>query len=154
VILYLDSSAIVKRYLAEQGTDDVRRLFARASYLGTSLITRAEITAAFARAAKMGRLQQEAALAAAEAFGRDWIRFVRLGVTEKLIEAAGSLAWQFRLRGYHAVHLAAALEWRTRLGRQITLVTFDNELWAAAQQNELDVFPVDLQLLPKCCVPR
>ena len=41
--LYLDSSALVKRYVAESGSDDVIALMADAAAVATSLVTRAEV---------------------------------------------------------------------------------------------------------------
>jgi len=41
--LYLDSSALVKRYVAEPGSEDVVTLMAEAAAVATSLVTRAEV---------------------------------------------------------------------------------------------------------------
>ena len=38
--LYLDTSALVKRYIAEDGSDDVIALMADAAAVATSLVTR------------------------------------------------------------------------------------------------------------------
>jgi hypothetical protein len=45
------------------------------------------------------------------------------------------------LRGYDAIHLAAALEWQDRIGEPITVATFDQDLWRAAREAGLDCFP-------------
>ena len=50
MILYLDASALVKRYVDEPGSPDVREAIARAEVAGTALISRAEVAAALARA--------------------------------------------------------------------------------------------------------
>jgi predicted nucleic acid-binding protein len=50
MIPYLDASALVKRYVQEPGSEEVSRLIARARVVGTSAITRVEVTAALARA--------------------------------------------------------------------------------------------------------
>jgi predicted nucleic acid-binding protein len=42
MILYLDASALVKRYVAEAGTEAVAQAIAEADVIGTSLIIRAE----------------------------------------------------------------------------------------------------------------
>jgi hypothetical protein len=69
---------------------------------------------------------------------------MRIRVTESLIARADGLAWTFRLRGYDAVHLAAALEWHDRLGEPITIATFDQDLWRASAEAGLQHFPADL----------
>jgi hypothetical protein len=69
---------------------------------------------------------------------------MRIRVTESLVARADGLAWTFHLKGYNAVHLAAALEWHDRIGEPITVATFDQELWRAAAETGLQQFPADL----------
>ena len=54
MILYLDSSAIVKRYVAEHASGDVVSLMAASEANATSLVSRAEVAAALARAVRLG----------------------------------------------------------------------------------------------------
>jgi len=61
-----------------------------------------------------------------------------------LVARADSLAWEYGLRGYDAVHLASALLWQEALGEPVTLATFDKPLWEAAQQAGMGVWPEDL----------
>jgi hypothetical protein len=70
--------------------------------------------------------------------------YVRIRVTETLVARTDSLAWQYGLRGYDAVHLAAALLWQEGLEESVTLATFDRQLWEAGKQSGLAVFPADL----------
>jgi predicted nucleic acid-binding protein len=42
VIVYLDASALVKRYIQELGTPEVIKAFIQAEAVGTSIISRAE----------------------------------------------------------------------------------------------------------------
>ena len=50
MILYPDASALVKRYVKERGSQDVIALTAAAGAVATSLVSRAEVAAALARA--------------------------------------------------------------------------------------------------------
>ena len=59
MILYLDASALVKRYVAERGSDEVIALMAGADAAATSLVSRAEVAAALARAVRLGALDGE-----------------------------------------------------------------------------------------------
>jgi predicted nucleic acid-binding protein len=52
VILYLDASALGKRYVAEPGTAEVEAQVRRAEASATALISRAEGAAALARAVR------------------------------------------------------------------------------------------------------
>ena len=141
MILYLDSSALVKRYVAEPGSDDVVRLIAEARVAGTSLIARSEIAAALAKAVRVKLLSRDDASAALKAFRAQWPDLVRVQLTEALVADADALAWTHALRGYDAVHLASALFWQDALGGPVTVATFDRQLWDGAQRSNLPVFP-------------
>jgi len=144
VILHLDASAAVKRYVTEPGTAEVQQAIEASSMAGTSIISRAEIAAALANAARMGALLPDEAKAASEAFRTEWPDFIRIQITEALVARADGLAWQHGLRGYDAVHLATALTWQEGMGEPVTLATFDRRLWESAHQSGLSVFPDDL----------
>ena len=62
---------------------------------------------------------------------------------EKLVALAEELAWNYRLRGYDAVHLAAAMVWADSMGGEMWLATFDRELWEAGRRSGLNVWPAD-----------
>lgn len=144
MILYLDSSALVKRYVVEIGSQEVVEAIAQADITGTVVITRAEVAAALAKAVRMAALTQDEAQTCLERFRRDWPQLVRTRVTEATVARADQLAWQFQLRSYDAVHLAAAVLWQDALGELVTLATFDLKLRQAAAQSGLLTYPTDL----------
>jgi predicted nucleic acid-binding protein len=144
VILYVDTSALVKRYVAERGSKEVVKLIASAEMVATSIITRAEAAAAFARAVRLGLLDRDAGRRAQRRFSTEWPDFVRLHVTDTLVSRAEMLAWDYRLRGYDAVQLASALIWQESIGQQVVLCTFDEQLCKAAPQAGLRVWPEKL----------
>ena len=51
MIVYLDASALVKRYVAETGSAEVASLISEAQAIGTAVVSRAEVAAALAQAA-------------------------------------------------------------------------------------------------------
>ena len=92
--LYLDSSALVKRYVAESGSDDVIALMADAAAVATSLVTRAEVAAALARAVRSGKVDEDDARRAHRKFLLEWPDIGRVPVTDALVERADALAWE------------------------------------------------------------
>lgn len=144
MIVYLDASALVKRYVAEAGSAKVASLIGDAQAIGTAVVSCVEVAAAFAKAARVGLVTREAALAALKAFNTDWEHLVRLQFGEPLAARAGTLAWEHGLRGYDAVHLATALFWRETLGEAITVATYDRELWRGAQASGLTPWPAPM----------
>jgi predicted nucleic acid-binding protein len=143
-LVYLDASALVKRYVAEAGSVEVDGLIASASVVGTATISRAEVAAALARSARTGVLPRGEAEAALQVFRAEWIDLVRLQLTEVVLAQADTLAWDMGLRGYDAVHLAVARFWQSSLGEPVTVATFDRQLWAATLAGGMAAWPVDL----------
>src|SRR3990172_12925951 len=117
--LYLDTSALIKRYISETGTEDVRAWIRAAEAISLSTMTRAETTAGLTRLQSRGILTQENYMTALEQFRLDWEWYQRLPINEELIARADFIACQHGLRGYDAVHLAAALVWQEALTLQI-----------------------------------
>ncbi len=144
MIVYLDASALVKRYITEAGSLEVERLISQTQVVGTCLISRAEVTAAIAKAVRIKLLLHDEATRALQSFRTQWADLVRLQLTETMVARADALAWEYGLRGYDAVHLAAMLFWQETLGEVVTLATFDRQLWQAGQNTGVSVWPRDL----------
>jgi len=144
VILYLDSSALVKRYVAEKGSAETRHIISRSDVLGTVIITRAEVAAALAKAIRMRVLDSHVAEQRLKRFYADWGALARLPVDDSVVTLAGRLAWDYNLRGYDAVHLASAITWQDALDETVTLATFDKHLWEAAASAGLTPYPTIL----------
>jgi predicted nucleic acid-binding protein len=147
LICYLDSSALVKRYLQEPGRDQVRELIADAEALGTVAISRAEVVAALAKAVRLRAISQEEAEAARHLFHVEWHDLSRVDITDLIIEWASDLAWGYGLRGYDSVQLAAALTWQTTMDVPTLVATYDVRLWEAAGRVGLEPYPPDLPRL-------
>lgn len=144
MIIYLDASALVKRYVAERGSREVIGFTAASDAIATSLISRAEVGAALARAVRLGVLGNRAGRRAQRKFSREWPDLVKIPVSETLVSRAETLAWDHGLRGYDAVQLAAALVWQDSIGQDVTLVTFDRQLWKSAPRAGLRAWPEKL----------
>jgi predicted nucleic acid-binding protein len=144
VILYLDASALVKRYVRERGSSDVAAALSAAQVVGTAVISRVETSAALAKSVRTGTLTDQAAASALQVFRSEWPALVRVQTTESLVARADELAWQLGLRGYDALHLASAMTWEEGMVEEVTVATFDRQLWHAAGQRGLSVFPPDL----------
>jgi predicted nucleic acid-binding protein len=147
MILYLDASSLVKRYVTELGSTEVSDAISSADVVGTALISRPEVAAALAKAIRIGALTQEEASACLQVFRKEWPDLMRVQVTEMIVTSADTLAWEHGLRGYDAVHLAAASLWQDALGEQVTFSTFDRRLWEAADRVGLALHPTGLPTL-------
>ena len=148
MICYLDSNALVKLFVDEPGSAEVLQAIRIAHRIGTVAISRVEVIASFGKAFRLGWLSREHAVAARHQFVMEWRHYWHLRVSDSLIERAADLAWSYRLRGYDAVQLAAAMAWQEILGAPVSLITFDLRLWEATSRLGLDVYPQDL---PRLC---
>ena len=131
MILYLDTSALVKLYVDEEHSQDVRLGLDSAQVVITHLITYAEARAAFARKAQEPAYRGDLAHWCAE-LEIDWSRLHLVQVDEPLVRRAGDLAQAHGLRGYDSVHLAAM----ERIGGitadgDFRVAVFDRQLAAA-----------------------
>ena len=147
MLLYLDANALVKRYVAEPGSIEVAELVNQAALVGSALISRAEVAAALAKAVRVGALLADGAWQALKAFRRDWPDIVRLPISDQVVARADNLAWEYGLRGYDAIHLAAAAVWQEAMRQEVTLASYDRALWDAAVQMGCRVYPSDLPAL-------
>jgi len=144
LIIYLDTSALLKQYIGEDGTEQVKRLVLQAVGIGSATVTHAEVASAMSRSVRNGNISPEEGQKAWEEFLRDWPSVAKQKISMQLVERAASLAWEYRLRGYDALHLGAAQAWQAALSMPVTLATFDRELWQAARQAGLDAWPEGL----------
>lgn len=109
MILYLDASSLVKLYVDEPGSAEVRRLVEEAEMVSASVVAYAEARAALARRHRERSLTAADHRRAKGALEADWPRLLALDVVGTLARSAGDLAERRRLRGFDAVHLASYL---------------------------------------------
>jgi predicted nucleic acid-binding protein len=134
VTLYLDTSSLVKLYVAEPGSDAVRKLVDAATIVATSSIAYTETRAALARRRRDHVLRPAAFASAKKTFEADWPKYLTIEVTSVLCRQAGEFAEHYRLRAYDSVHLAAFAEVAREAGvRETRFSSFDNALNRAAR---------------------
>ena len=137
--LYLDTSALVKLYVEENGSSLVRKWVDDVDTVATSIIAYVEARAAFARQRREKRLSPAAYAGLVKDFEADWDRYVLLAATEPLIKQAGKLAETHALRGYDAIHLVSAKIFRERLSETVCFASWDARLVLAARKEGLAI---------------
>lgn len=141
MILYVDTSALVKLYVREAGSTTLRAHAGKADVLATSVVAYAETRAAFARLRFSGSSNDARHDQRREQFGRDWDAFLRIEVDAEVLRRAGELAEFYGLRGFDSIHLASALWLAGRVSEQVDFAVFDRRLAAAAAKAGLTVVP-------------
>ena len=108
MILYVDTSALVKLYVEESGTLGVVARVEHAEAVATALITYAEARAALARHRREGWITATDLRRAVRELDRDWRTYNIVDLSDSLVHSAGALAERHALRGYDAVQLAGS----------------------------------------------
>jgi uncharacterized protein len=137
---YIDTSALVKRYVAEVGSAWVRRMVARPvqDVIYTAALTEVEVCSALQRLVREGRLDTAQAQHLTQRVLQHFTRRYQLiRITRPVVAEAGRLVEGYPLRAYDAVQLACALTVRRSMHRRgmpsPLFVTADTTLLAAAQ---------------------
>lgn len=134
MIVYLDTSSLVKLYVEEKSSRLVRELVERAELVATSVVTYAEARAAFARQRREAGLTAAEFAQAREDFEQDWPRYLAVEVNEAVYRRTGDLAEKHHLRGFDSLHLASYLSLYGDGLRQISFSSFDEALNRAARK--------------------
>jgi predicted nucleic acid-binding protein len=139
-LYFLDTSAIVKRYIAESGSEWTRRLCTTHSIV-VSALALAEINSVFARRVREGSLSATDRDALLRSFHNHVVEYTLVDIDRAVLNVAGALLLSvpasIPLRSLDAIQLASAQSFATnaalsRLG-SLTVVSSDTRLLAAAQ---------------------
>ena len=137
LILYFDTSALIKLVVVEPGSDLAAALWSAPLRAASSVLCYPEGCAALAAARRAGGLDATGYALARREFESLQSELVLVGVHGLLARRAGELAEELELGGYDAVHLATAL----LLGGDRTLVSWDEDLKRAAAHTGCAVAP-------------
>jgi predicted nucleic acid-binding protein len=141
VILYLDTSALVKLYVRETGSVRLRNWLTKATAAATSVVAYAETRAAFARLHRGGLTATRRHRERVARFNIDWESFMRVELTPSVLRLAGETAETYELRGFDSIHLASALWLRDRTDIPCAFAVFDHRLHDGATRAGLSVLP-------------
>lgn len=123
--LFLDTSALLKRYVVEPETDAVSEILELDARWVAANHTYTEVSIALARRLGIGD-----AVPAMRLFEDDWMRTLVVDIDDAICRRAADLGVEHRLRTLDALHLAAA---ERAGGPGLTFLTFDTRLGDAAR---------------------
>jgi uncharacterized protein len=145
LILFLDTSCMVKLYVDEPGSDEVLKAVGLANEVACSIVTESELRSALARRKREGLLSASELTALKRDFRRDWANCVHIQVSDGISSHAGDLAEAQGLRGFDAIQLASALSVVDEEDGETWFYSADVRLNAAAKREGLKkLFPADL----------
>ena len=131
MILYLDSSALLRIILREPGALDVARLRSSESILSSELL-------AIECPRTLDRLRHSGSLTVDETAERivalnEWMEAVDLVLLQRPILSRASEPFPTPLGTLDALHLATVLVWQDRTGQKVTMATHDGGLATASR---------------------
>ena len=140
---YLETSALVKLYVREAGTERVLALAERTAdnRLAILALSQVEFRSAVRRRERAGEIPAFLATQLLEAFKRHLeVRFVSQGVTDFVLDIASRLIDRHALRAYDAVQMAGYVALRSSMVSEAPIfVCSDHALLAAAEREGIAV---------------
>lgn len=140
MILYLDTSALLKRYFQEPFSEEVLSKWDQSEAIVTSAVAYAETMATIYRKKKESGLKKNVVQNIVNAFQKDWSGIIHVGVTEGLNEIIDKLVITHSLRGFDVIHLASALVVYEKLPEGFFFACFEQRLNQAARFEGLMTF--------------
>ena len=140
MILYLDTSALLKRYLKEPYSNELLSKWKEATQIITSSVAYAETMASLYRKKREVDLSSKVFNKLVNSFHLDWETFIRVEVNDDLNENIHKVA-KHPLRGFDAIHLASAIITHERINEAFLFACFDQKLINGAQMEGLATFP-------------
>ncbi len=141
-VYYLDTSALVKLYVREPGTEQMLRLADPAGGHALALLglTRVEFRSAVRQRERAGDVAHDIADNLIDSMDEHLANFFLVQpLTDLVIEEAAALLDRHALKAYDAVQLAGCIMLRARLGRHATFVCSDRQLVRAAEDEGMTV---------------
>ena len=139
MILYLDTSALVKLYCQETESEQVKELVKKAEIVGTCRISYVEAKAAFSRKYWSKELTKNDFQKLISGLEKDWPNYLAVEISTTVVEKAGDLVSTHNLRAYDALHIAAAQLLKEKSGLEVLFLTFDRDQKTAAIREGLKV---------------
>jgi predicted nucleic acid-binding protein len=151
MLVYLDASVWVKRYVIEEGSKRVRQWLMKGPVVATSPLALIEVVTTLVRKERAGEIATDDMNVSLDAAEADYEWFASVPLSNGVIDEARTLSRQYGLRGADTIHLAAA-KWITEhpgfRDNPIGLVTSDRELAEAAEHAGIDVYDPTREPLP------
>jgi predicted nucleic acid-binding protein len=134
-----DSSALVKRYVEETGTNSVKSILSTGGEIATSKLTYPEILSALMRKVRAGEIKRKRFDDIVDRFEKDWNHVLVLEFHNDLLQIVKFLIEKHPIKAADAIHLSSALWLKLSSKIDVTFVASDLNLLKAAQAEKLQI---------------
>lgn len=139
MILFADTSVLVKIYISEPGSERMREAAAQGHPVAASHLAFAELHATFARRRREGLLLAPELEELRRRLDEDWQELTQVSTGDEILALVPGLCERHPLRGADALHLASALL-LLQDGLDVTFACSDRHLLDAAVSEGLATF--------------
>jgi predicted nucleic acid-binding protein len=139
MIIFFDTSVLIRCYLIELGTPQALELWSQAHTRVGSVLLAAEMLAVFARKRRENPGDAPILFAQQDAFLQHWQFMDRVQLTPALLTILTRLHGLYSLRGADSLHLAAAVLYQNHIGEPLTFACADAALATAARSEGIHV---------------
>ena len=136
-MIYLDTSALIKRFVTETGSETVTALLEKSGPVVIAKLAFAEVHAGLKRKHREGFLSGRDYTLSVRQFEADWESYIRVDLHDEILRLARDLIRKHPLRGFDAIHLASALSVKRVTGEDLPFAAADTRLLRAAASEHL-----------------
>ncbi len=130
--VFFDSSSFAKRYIREEGSDEVDAILLKASSLGLSVLCLPEVISALSRKLRESILNRDQYALAKQALLADAGDADIVNVSPQVVGQAIALLEKNSLRAMDALHIGSAIAWKAQL-----FISSDKKQLSAASESGL-----------------
>ena len=144
-IFYLDTSALVKRYKTEAGSDIIDYLYdnlPKGHSLATSFLTVLEFVSAIRRLLKGNRISKDDFETIISTFSQELEPFLISSIEDRIVAEALNKVVNHALKSADSIQLSTVIELREIMkdaGEKVVFVCDDDELGKAGRRENLEV---------------
>ena len=138
-MIYLDTSALIKRFVEETGSAEVEKLILEQAPASTATLAYVEVYSGLSRKRRDDELTGSQFDEIRAQFEDDWPSYVRVHLRDDVLHLARDLVRRHPLRALDAVHVASALQLQSLLDAQVTFVAADRRVLDAARAEGMDI---------------
>ena len=136
-MIYFDTSALIKLFILEKGSEDAQRLSHDHFPPATATIAYAEIYSGINRRKREGHLPGHQYTRLSRRFEEHWTTYIHVELTEEVLVSAKGLLERYPLRAFDAIHLASALSLQKGIREPVQFAAADSRLLNAASAERL-----------------
>lgn len=143
-LYYLETSALVKLYVMEPGSDRLLRLVSEPAghVLAVLALAAVEVRSAIRRRERAGDIHPKSAGLILDRLGQHLqVMLLQQAVNDAVLDGAAEMIDRYALRAYDALQLAGCLALKVKAGTEgLTFACADQQLLEAARSELLPVF--------------